>query len=85
MLGWRHAFGDTTPISTHAFAGSEVFSIAGIPIARDAAPVEAGLQFDLSSNAILNIAYQGSSPHALMIMALPQTSGSGFDHDGDFV
>jgi uncharacterized protein with beta-barrel porin domain len=26
MLGWRHAFGDTTPISTHAFGGSLPFT-----------------------------------------------------------
>ncbi len=59
MVGWRHAFSDTTPLSTFAFAGSDPFSIAGIPIARDAAIVEAGLYFDLSPKATLGFAYQG--------------------------
>lgn len=58
-LGWRHAFGDTTPVSTFAFAGSSPFTIAGVPIARDAAVVEAGLDFALSRAAQLGITYSG--------------------------
>ncbi|MBT2300990.1 autotransporter domain-containing protein [Variovorax paradoxus] len=30
MLGWRHAFGDTMPTSTHAFAGSIPFTLEGL-------------------------------------------------------
>lgn len=60
MLGWRHAFGDTTPLATHAFAGGDVpFTIAGVPIARDSAAIEAGLDFAVSSNATLGISYSG--------------------------
>ena len=44
MLGWRHAFGDVTPTSSFAFAGGDTFTIAGVPIARDAAVIEAGLR-----------------------------------------
>jgi outer membrane autotransporter protein len=58
-LGWRHAFGDVTPISTHAFAGGDAFAVAGVPIARDAALVQAGLDLDLSETATLGFAYQG--------------------------
>ena len=36
MVGWRHAFGDTTPYSSFAFAGGNAFAIAGAPIAEDA-------------------------------------------------
>jgi uncharacterized protein with beta-barrel porin domain len=32
-LGWRHAFGDTMPLSTQAFAGSDAFTVAGVPFA----------------------------------------------------
>jgi outer membrane autotransporter protein len=59
MLGWRHAFGDTVPTASLAFAGSDVFSVAGVPIAKDTAVIEAGLEVALSPNANLGIAYSG--------------------------
>lgn len=59
MLGWRHAFVDTTPLSTFAFAGGAPFTIAGAPIARDAAVVEAGLDFNLTPAATLGVSYGG--------------------------
>lgn len=49
-VSWRHAFGDTTPLATHVFAGSDAFTVAGVPIARDAAVIEAGLDFDHGSS-----------------------------------
>ena len=58
-LGWRHAFGDIVPVSTNSFVGGTVFTIAGAPIARDAAVVEAGLDFRLSEIAILGFGYAG--------------------------
>lgn len=59
MLGWRHAFGDVTPTSSFVFAGGDHFTIAGVPIARDSAVVEAGLDFNMSANATLGLAYTG--------------------------
>jgi len=59
MLGWRHAFGDTTPTSTHAFAGSESFLISGVPIATDALVIEAGLDLTLAPGATLGFAHAG--------------------------
>ena len=59
-LGWRHALGDVTPDAMMRFAGGgDAFSIGGVPIARDAAVVEAGLDFNLSPNAVLGISYGG--------------------------
>ncbi|AOO80988.1 autotransporter outer membrane beta-barrel domain-containing protein [Bosea vaviloviae] len=58
-LAWRHAFGDVDPTTTLAFAGSGAFSIAGIPIARDAAIVEAGLDLAIGKSATLGLAYTG--------------------------
>ena len=43
----------------HAFTGSDAFSIAGAPIARDSAVLEAGLDVDLSSEATLGLVYAG--------------------------
>lgn len=58
MLGWRHAFGDVTPLSTMRFAGGgSTFSIGGVPIARNAAVVEAGLDYAVMLNATLGISY----------------------------
>lgn len=58
-LGWRHAYGDVSPVSQMRFAGGDVFSVAGVPIARDVAVVEAGLDFALSPSAVLGVSYGG--------------------------
>ena len=58
-LGRRHAFGTVSPLSTFAFAGSSPFSTAGMPIAREAALVDTGLDFNLSAAAVLGISYGG--------------------------
>ena len=60
MVGWRHAFGDVTPLSTMRFAsGGNAFSIGGVPIARDAAVFEAGLDLALSPAATIGVSYGG--------------------------
>nr|WP_164985951.1 autotransporter domain-containing protein [Bosea sp. Tri-44] len=58
-LAWRQAFGDVTPTATLAFAGSNPFSVAGLPIAKNAAVVEAGLDIALGANATLGASYTG--------------------------
>ncbi|POR50394.1 autotransporter outer membrane beta-barrel domain-containing protein [Bosea psychrotolerans] len=58
-LAWRHAFGDVDPKATLAFAGSSAFTIAGLPIARDAAMAEAGLDLAIGRNATLGVSYAG--------------------------
>ena len=58
-LGWRHAFGDVAPISSFAFDGSDGFDITGAPIARDAAILGAGIDFDVAPKAKLGISYTG--------------------------
>jgi outer membrane autotransporter protein len=59
-LGWRHAFGDVVPTTALAFASGGVpFTIAGVPIARDSAIVEAGFDLDLAANAKFGIGYFG--------------------------
>lgn len=59
MVGWRHAIGDITPLATHAFTGSDAFTIAGVPIAEDAAVVELGFDLDLTDRAKLGFSYDG--------------------------
>ncbi|WP_425965280.1 autotransporter domain-containing protein [Rhizobium nepotum] len=59
MLGWRHAYGDTTPTSIHAFSGSDAFAVFGNPLAKDAAIVAAGVNVDIAPGATVAISYQG--------------------------
>jgi fibronectin-binding autotransporter adhesin len=59
MLGWRHAFGDTTPLSSHAFAGANPFTIEAVPIAKDAAIIELGADLNLSNTATIGFSYNG--------------------------
>jgi outer membrane autotransporter protein len=60
MAGWRHAYGDVTPQAQLAFAsGGESFDVSGLPIASDAALVEAGLAFDIGKATTLGLTYTG--------------------------
>lgn len=59
MIGWRHAYGDVAPTLGQAFAGGDVFSIAGVPVTKDAAVFEAGLDLEIAPNAGLGLTYQG--------------------------
>ena len=58
-IGWRHASGDINPLSTHAFSAGNSFTVAGAPIARNAALIEAGLDVNVATSASLGIAYEG--------------------------
>lgn len=58
-LGWRHAFGDVQPESTMSFDGGQAFTVAGAPIARDAALAEFGVETALTRNATIGLNYTG--------------------------
>lgn len=57
--GWRHAFGDITPVARQAFLGSAAFDTTGVAIAQDAAVLEAGLDVQVGAGATLGVAYNG--------------------------
>lgn len=59
MIGWRHALGNLTPISTFAFDGGSPFSIAGLPIVGDAMVLAGGLDAKITKAATLGIYYSG--------------------------
>ncbi|WP_417020906.1 autotransporter domain-containing protein [Candidatus Phyllobacterium onerii] len=59
MAGWRHAYGDVTPLSSLTFAGMDSFEISALPIARDAALVEVGLDIDLAPATTFGFSYRG--------------------------
>ncbi|MDW6023707.1 autotransporter domain-containing protein [Mesorhizobium sp. BAC0120] len=58
-VGWRHAFGDTTPFATQAFTGSDFFTVAGTAIAEDALVLGATFGLDLTAGSRLEIGYSG--------------------------
>lgn len=66
MLGWRHAFGDRTPLSTFAFAGGSSFATAGLPIVGDAVVMSAGLDMNILKAATLGIYYNGQVLHNIV-------------------
>jgi outer membrane autotransporter protein len=59
MLGWQHSFDEVTPTSSARFAGSDSFTVAGVPLARDLAIVEAGMSAAVSEALSLGISYSG--------------------------
>lgn len=67
MLGWRHALGDTTAESTHAFS-ADAFTIAGAPIARNSAVIEAAFDLNMTPEVSFGLSYTG------------QLSSGAYDH-----
>jgi outer membrane autotransporter protein len=60
-LAWQHAFDETHPTAGLAFAsGGAAFSVRGVPIARDSALVEAGLDFAVASRTRFGLSYAGA-------------------------
>jgi outer membrane autotransporter protein len=58
-LGWRHAYGDITPVSVVSLAGGNAFSIAGVPIAVDEAVVETGFDLHVNGRTTIGFSYSG--------------------------
>lgn len=58
-FGWRHAFNDISSDARQHFVDASDFTVQGAPIAKDAATIEAGVDFAVSTRATLGISYQG--------------------------
>lgn len=57
---WQHAFGTLDPATALTFQGAgAAFSIAGVPLARDALLVETGLDLEINPRATVGISYVG--------------------------
>jgi fibronectin-binding autotransporter adhesin len=59
LVGWRHAFGDVSQTANVAFGGGNAFTVGGVPIAKDAAVLEAGLDFAIRRDLTLGVSYSG--------------------------
>ena len=75
MLGWRHAFGGTMPTSSNAFATGQSFTVAGVPLAKNVAVVEAGVEMQLQKNMALGMSYSGQLGNGLKDHGLKVTLG----------
>ena len=59
-VAWQHAFGAVTPTAALAFQSAGAgFGIAGVPLARDAALIEAGGDLQLTTQAKVGVSYAG--------------------------
>jgi autotransporter-associated beta strand protein len=58
MAGWRHAFGDVTPVSNLAIEGVG-FTATGVPIAEDAFVAEFGVDAHINANTTVGVSYTG--------------------------
>ncbi|ONS97014.1 autotransporter outer membrane beta-barrel domain-containing protein, partial [Burkholderia cenocepacia] len=59
-VGWRHAFGNVRPSSAFTFAnGGTSFQVSGVPIARDSAVLEAGIDANVTKRLTLGLTYSG--------------------------
>ncbi len=58
---WQHAVGAVTPTAALAFATNGApFTVSGVPLARDAALVQAGFDLHLNRQSTFGIAYFGN-------------------------
>ncbi|GGA44220.1 autotransporter outer membrane beta-barrel domain-containing protein [Dyella nitratireducens] len=62
-LGWRHASGYVEPYNVMAFANSDPFTVQGVPIARNALVVDAGLMVQVTPAVSFSVAYDGQLAH----------------------
>ena len=57
--GWRHAEGDLAPTANLAFTSGQAFTITGVPIAKDSALLESGIDANINDAFSLGISYAG--------------------------
>jgi outer membrane autotransporter protein len=59
-VAWLHAFSGVTPEASLAFASTGIgFAVDGVPLARDSALIDAGLDFALGENTTAGVSYTG--------------------------
>ncbi|GAB2575428.1 autotransporter-associated beta strand repeat-containing protein [Dyella jejuensis] len=60
-VGYQHAWGDLESIDTQSFAsgGTDSFSVAGLPVSRNAGLVDFGMRFALGKNVSVDASYHG--------------------------
>ena len=57
--GWRNASGDVGVEGLHAFSAGDAFTVAGAPIAEDAAVIETGMDVRFNARTTFGLTYTG--------------------------
>jgi subtilase-type serine protease len=64
MVGYRHGLRGTTPDATLSFvAGGPAFTVAGVPLEKDAAVVKAALAYRMGRDVTFDAGYTGQFGH----------------------
>jgi len=59
-LGWQHAWGSVSPVDSMRYAvGGPSFSVAGVPVARNAAAFNGGISFLVAPKVSVDATYSG--------------------------
>ena len=58
-LGWRHVFGNLKTSSALSFADASAFAVRGLPLARNALAVNAGIDVAVNKRVKLGVSYDG--------------------------
>jgi outer membrane autotransporter protein len=65
-VAWQHAFGTVDQTAALAFVSTgAAFGIAGVPLARDAALVEAGADLQITRQAKIGLSYSGQRANSI--------------------
>jgi outer membrane autotransporter protein len=59
VIGWRHAFGDRIPAIESGFAAGSRFVTLGMPISKESAVLDLGLEMNLASAVAIGASYSG--------------------------
>ncbi len=77
-VAWQYAFGELTPELALAFASSGIpFGISGVPLVRNSALIEAGLDLALGPDAMLGVLIPANSPATFRTTACRDASPGG--------
>lgn len=58
--GWQHGFGDVAGTSINRFATGDAFMIQGVPVARNALDLKAGLEVNVLGAGAIGLSYVGN-------------------------
>ncbi|WP_129778135.1 autotransporter-associated beta strand repeat-containing protein [Peristeroidobacter soli] len=58
-VAWRHVFSDDPPEITNSFGATTPFKVGGVPMAKDSAAVDVGLDASFGTDASAGIFYSG--------------------------
>ena len=75
---WQHALGDRDAEATLSFSEGEAFTIAGAPLARDAALADLALNYRLADRIMAGLGYQGTIADYGMTNAVRASLSIGF-------